>query len=416
MTTLNGTQVNSLRLHRPKYGCWRADVVLTEGATEPTGAVTLVCGTLTLAGKVLRSGLDAADRPHAVVVGGLGWQSLLTTPLSFQSDGGVQSRTVLNALAGHAAEALELPPSITIGEYYECLASRPSEPVRLADALDNLVQGGYCPNWRVDPDGITRFGPRTVATVTARATLIGPQNRALGLLTYGLDDPAQFAPENILDGNTIERVDIREEAGKLEADVWIVEPTSTSKTNRTTPNLREMVRRMLATELDDRIRTYIVVTQHADGRCDLSPPPDAPHLPELRNVEQWIIHGGNCVVAAGDECTVEFRDARKTRSVITGFRRKVGSTAADFPNAARVGDLVQSGGIGCMVAFSSIAGTPVAMGQPAGPTFVPVPGPYYISFGNGPTGPTPPVPMVDAAPLYGTISAGSEIFGIKAQP
>jgi hypothetical protein len=402
MTTLGIVQVQKWSLHWPKFGSWRADVLLAEG-TEPTGKVTITCGTLELHGEVMRAWLDAADKPHAIVVGGLGWQSLILAPLSYQSDGGVQLRTVLRALSAAAGEPVELPRDLTIGEYYECVASRPGEPVRVADALDALVRDGYCPNWRIDPDGVTRFGAREPSTVSARATLMS-KSASLGIATYGLDDPAQFAPGSSVEGEAIERLDLRESDGKLEIDVF-------SSESKSTPNIREMVRRMVAAELDDRKRTYVVVACHSDGRCDLTPPPDAPHLPELKNVQQWLIGGATFNAAAGDLAVVERREGRGSRPIITGFERVSGSDPTAFPGAASQGMLVSSGGILQAINFSDLAGATPLMLVTAGLT--PIPGPYLVSFGIAP-GPVPPT-LLSSGPLFGAIYDGSRLVGIKTQ-
>lgn len=308
MSTLGSVHLNALPvLHMPRYGAWRAEVLLSSG-DPPTGKQALTVGDLSLLGSVLRSGLDAADRPHAIVVGAIGWQSFVTKPLSFQSSGGVRLSTVLSAISSGAGEPIAQPADVTIGEYYELVASRPGEPVRWADALNDLAIAGYCPPWRVDPDGVTRFGPRTPVEVSVRATVMRPDN-GTGLTTYGLDAPAAFLPGNTIDGVLIDRLDVREHSNKLEADVWVATGI---------PSLRELVRRMRAR--DEVARTYVVSSCDAHGVCNLVPPPDAPHLPELRGVEQWGMGAAIHIADAGEEALVVFADGRKTRPRILGFK------------------------------------------------------------------------------------------------
>ncbi len=69
---------------------------------------------------------------------------------------------------------------------------------------------------------------------------------------------------------------------------------------------------------------------------DLVAPGDAPHLPEMKNVEQWIMGGILMKPAAGDLVIVTFRDEKKTRPIVVGM--KLG--AGPFPALARVGDSV----------------------------------------------------------------------------
>lgn len=395
MTTVNSTQVHSWRGHWPRYGQARFDVVLTEGEI-PSGVVTLTKGALSFRLGVLRADFDAVDRPHAVLVPGVGWLNLIESPISFQADNGVRLLMVLRKLAALSGEPIEYPADSEIGTHYGCVASRPGEPVRIVDALNDLARHGYCQNWRVDTDGVLRFGERAPAAVTDRATQI-VKNRGLGFVTYGLDDPAQFVPGNTLEGEAIDRVDFREKDGKLEADVFVTESTSP---------IRDMVRRMVAHELGDRCRTYVVATCHADGRCDLIPPSDAQHLPELANVEQWLLGGITFNAPSGSLAIVERRDARDSRPIITGFKRSDGTS---FPPIARQGDMTQAGGIGQMINFADLTGSPLTFLVMVNGAPEPLPPPYLVSFGM-----VPPT-LVMASPLYGAVGSGSQLVGAKRQ-
>ena len=326
MTTVNGTPAFDFRHLWPVYGCWRTNVTAQSGDPLAIGSTaTVVAGTMTLTGKVLRSDEDAPGRPHSVIVGGLGWQSKIETPFALQSDSGIRLKTVLTQLAAGAGETIAQPPDVTIGNYYECVASRPGEPLTWADALNELYRSGLCPLWRVDADGVTRFGARTASEVTDRATQI-LNDSATGCMTYGLDDPVQFLPGNTIGGKPIGRVELRERGGRFEADVYTTE----------SPSVPDLVRRMIRAELESRLRTYVVHECHADGRCDLAPLADARHLPELRNVEQWTIGGIQYRASKGDEVAVAYLDARKTRPRIIGFKLN----GSSFIDAAMKGGTV----------------------------------------------------------------------------
>jgi hypothetical protein len=299
-----------------------------DGGAVPTGNVTLTSGTLALQGRVQRSGYDAPDKPRVVVFGGLGWQELITKPISFQTDAGVRLSTVLSALSKGSGQAIEPPRDTTIGVYFECVASRRGEPVRWADVLAELVREGYSPPWRVDPDGVTRFGARTPKEVTARATVLHV-DAGVGFTTYGIDDPAEFLPGNTINGTPITRVIIRETSGKFEVDVYTKEPQAT-------PSIREQIRRIIGTEVQDMVRTYTVSSVKPDGRLDLVPPTDAPHLPEMKNVEPWTLGGTKYEAAAGEEVVVIRRDNKSTRPIVLGV--KLG--AGPFAGVARQGDTV----------------------------------------------------------------------------
>lgn len=318
-------EVTSLRY--PRAGSWRAAVTLTT-SDLPSGEVTLTVGDLTLKGAVLRAGLDPGHRARVVVVGGRGWHDLVTSPISFQSDGGIRLSTVLSEIAKRAKETIEQPQDNTIGSHYECVASRPGEPVRWIDVLEELARDGHVAPWRVDPDGVTRFGPRPVVEVKARATVMNEDSEA-GVITYGLDDPAPFLPGHTVEGRIIHSVEFRETSGRLEADVYTKAPEAI-------PDLREQIRRMVASAFSDAIRTYIVASVHGDGRLDLTPPPDASHLPEMKNVEQWCMGGLKYDPSPGDEVMVMFRDKRKTRPIAIAFKL----SDSTFAEVARKGDSV----------------------------------------------------------------------------
>lgn len=329
MSTLGASRVAEVEALLPRSGSWHADVTL-DGGDLPSGIVVLTIGDLVLnGGTVQRAEYDAADKPHAVIFGGAGWHGLISKPISFQSDGGVRLSTVLSAIARGAGQTIEQPTDATIGDYYECIAARPGEPVRWSDALAELVRAGHVAPWRVDPDGVTRFGARPATAVTARATVLSI-DAAVGKTTYGVDAPAQFLPGHTVSGAAVSRVVIRETSGKLELDVYASEPVGT-------PTIKDMLRRMVADAFGDSVRSYTVSALHGDGRLDLAPLPDATHLPEMKNVEQWVIGGILWKPSPGDECIVVFRDTRRTRPIAIGF--KLGS--GPFPLAARAGDTVK---------------------------------------------------------------------------
>jgi hypothetical protein len=339
LTTSSATYtLRDTTLYIPPAGGWRADIVVDESTTLPSGDVTLKIGDdLMFVGKVERATFDLPDHPHAIVVGGLGWKSLVTKPISFQSDGGVRLSTVLNAIARAAGQVVELPQDATIGDYYEIVASRPAEPVRWIDVLNDLTRGGFAPPWRVDPDGVTRFGARTPLTISTRATIVRI-DATDGARVYKIDAPGQWLPGNTTpDGITIGRVKIHEKrkgtdiGAALEAMVW-----PAGGEGAAAPTIREQVRRLVGLAMADMVRTYVVAAVESDGRMDLVPPPDSPHLPELRKIRPWVIGGIQYVATPGERVTVMFRDERKTRPIVIGTELSAGP----FAGVARLGDTV----------------------------------------------------------------------------
>ncbi len=350
-TSTDTTHVLSHVTNVPKFGGWRADVIL-EGGAVPVGRVTVTCADLILKGTVdpAASGFDQPDRPHVVVLGGIGWDAPVTSPLAYASDAGVRLATVLTDLSRRAGEPLVLPTDRNIGPTFDAPATAPGAPVRYRDVLAALYRIGACPQWRVDPDGVTRFGARVGTEITARAT---PMGRAadIGKTKVGLDEPAGFLPGNILPGiGEIQRLTIRETAGKLEADVFT-----------STPTLRELQAEMMLSLFPvltyGYARTYVVAIGgvNADGTLNLVAPPDAPGLPPLRNVGQWTLGGALAFPYEGALVAVSFLDANPTRPVVMGF-------APGAVDRSRVGadNLLELGKDALVTRIAD--GTPVAQG------------------------------------------------------
>jgi hypothetical protein len=323
------------RLSLPERGQWRADITLEAGAV-PTGMQTLTIGTLAATGQVERGGYDAPDLPHVVLVGGLGWDAVVTRSaaqsLSMFSDAGVRLSSVLNALSLAAGESIIQPTDRTIAFHWSAVSTRDGESVRYRDILATMVRLGYLATWRVDLDGITRFTERMSSAATGRATYLRG-NRAVGLRVFGCDDPATFLPGNTVDGDAVGRVVVVDSPESLTVECW--DPTA--------PTLRDMVIRIVANAFPALVygypRTYIVAAVNADDTLDLVPPPTSGYLRDLRSVPQW--NTGGCIVTPelGAEVAVVFRDADETRPVVQSWAPGVPvELAADASDLVAVGE------------------------------------------------------------------------------
>lgn len=340
MSTLGSATCARALLFYPFSGGWRADGVLDGGAVPTPGpGQTLTIGDLPVVGTVIRPALDAPDKPHFVMLGGAGWDTPMPSAPTYQQDAGVRLSTVLTDLATltrstptdpTTGETFELlTPDIAIGTAYAAPMPRAGQVLRVRDALAALVRAGYVQPWRVDPDGVTRFGPRSGVLVPAatRQTLI-QRDAGVGVALLGVDAPSAFLPGNTcsaLDGATIRRLVVTETAGKLEAEVWGSTGASSA------PSVRNAVRRMVREDFPEMIygfpRTYIVTAVRGDGRLDLAPPADAPELPVLPAVDQWL-DGIQLTPNVGDQVVVSFRDANPTRPMVTSDMPLRSSTPA----------------------------------------------------------------------------------------
>lgn len=93
-------------------------------------------------------------------------------------------------------------------------------------------------------------------------------------------------------------------------------------------SLRTSILRMVASAFPSLVyghpRTYVVASVDAEGRLDLEPAPDAPHLPPLKGVEQWAV--AMLDPAVGTDVVVGFRDANPARPFVMGARGGAGDS------------------------------------------------------------------------------------------
>lgn len=179
--TLNGARANVARLHVPAGGRWLVDVEL-DGTDVPTGAATVTIGGLTLVGTVAStfSGSFVGVSRVRVVAGAGGW-SKVVPQRAYHDDGGVRRAMLLDALAREVGETIETSGDTTrLGVDFVRYAA-PG-----ARALDAVLAG--IP-WRVDFDGVTRYGARPAAALGEGAELLDVDPRAR-LMTFAAPSPA----------------------------------------------------------------------------------------------------------------------------------------------------------------------------------------------------------------------------------
>ena len=223
MAKLGDRHVSRLHLHIPPAGGWIARCNLIKGAPPAAGPATLTIGDLQLVGRVLpsRGGTDTPDNPSAVIAGGYGWRTLLTTPGKYQSPTNVRLTTVVRDLAAAAGEAYVAPAEAFLGPSYGWDASTSLRPMRARAVLADLVARGALPTWRVQPTGETVFTPWP--TLPAADAFGRITDRALdrGVRFVALDNAVRaWLPGATVQGVSIARVVFIEEDSELRAEVW----------------------------------------------------------------------------------------------------------------------------------------------------------------------------------------------------
>jgi hypothetical protein len=348
VSTIGSLRVSRLSLSIGLTGSWRAEVWCDQG-TAPFGSLTLTAADLSLKGYAIRSGSDAPDAPHVVHVGAPGWDREMTAGtttsggvtitsgagwLAYQNDAGVRLSTVLRDLSRRAGEPIELPPDVTIGDHWTVIASRPGEPLYLRDALNALAVGRYVAPWRVDGDGVTRFGPRAGGVVDPASVNVIRRDMGAGLAVCGGDTFASILPGATFEGATIDRLVITERPGNLQAEIWTRAPSPFA-------SIRRKVAEWFPALVYGYPRTYRVGAVQSDGRLDLDPPQDAPHLPPLARVEVWGLGGAKVKPRPGSLVAVCFRDANPARPYVHALQPLALSTPTETTISAdtvKVGD------------------------------------------------------------------------------
>jgi len=222
MSNLGGALVDSIVCHVPPSGAWWATVVLSTGIDPPVvgSATTLAIGDLTLAGGIIRSGMEAPSSPRAVVVGGPGWWRPLEKAASWQSDAGVKLSTVLDALMKATGESLTKPEEARPFVAYGWPAGGAYAPSTGAMVLGDLVTRGALSSWHVEPAGgaVCEAWPSIGEPKDVR---VMERRLDVGMRVVGLDTRVKaYLPGSTIEGVPVRRAYFRETAGKLQGDLW----------------------------------------------------------------------------------------------------------------------------------------------------------------------------------------------------
>lgn len=221
MSQIGKERIQRAELQLPRYGTAWARVSTVANAVPP-GPATLTLGDLVLAGTVLpgRGGEDSPSSWTGIWVNGAGWDTTLPARAPYQNDKGVRLKSVLSDLAVDCGVSVMLPADVPMATHW-CRATHTgnSVPRTGRDELAILMRRGYLPTWYVNAQDVTLFATRTTGEVKAEVRVLA-RDLARGRRVVGLESPAAFVPGGTFEGATIERVVIREDAGKLTLETW----------------------------------------------------------------------------------------------------------------------------------------------------------------------------------------------------
>lgn len=225
MSVLAGLRILRADVHVPPSGGSFATTYLDASTLPALGRATLVVGDFVSVGSIIRTDWD--DHPGgglvmAVFQGGAGWDLPVVRAGRYDASSGVRLSTVLTDIAVQSGEAFDAPADRPLGVGYQWEAHTPQAPVHCRDILNDLVSRGYLSTWRIDPTtGRTRFDAWPARGAADGRGRITSRSGARGKRVVGLDvQVAAFLPGATLEGISIRRTIIREDAQALAAEVY----------------------------------------------------------------------------------------------------------------------------------------------------------------------------------------------------
>lgn len=302
LARLNGNPCSRVRAQVPAWGLWWADVDTTEPVELARGdAATLTIADVTAVGVVASGGVHAGRGAYRVIAGLGGW-SLDVSRRAYANDLGVRVDGVIRDAARDVGEAVEGVPDTRVGPHY----------TRFAGLASRVLHELAPQSWRVDFDGVTRFGSRASTTYTGDAPRVHVDRR-VGVVDLATEAIGDLVPGVVVDGMA--------PASDVE---YVV--TDSRLTVRVYASASSVTRRLLAfsriLEALDPLRRYRgtyefrVVTQSGE-RLNLQPVRAATGLPDLANVPvRPGMAGLRADVTPGSLVLVTFADADPSRPCV----------------------------------------------------------------------------------------------------
>lgn len=335
LATLGGFAVSRASVCVGAWGTYWIDVDLTE-PEELAGPTSFVCGGVPMACTVISGGAVDGRAAYRLAGGKGGWGKVIAAK-PYLDDAGVRASLVLEDAAREAGESVEGLPSTRLGPHFARLQGPASQ------ALHMLAPRA----WRVDFDGVTRFGLRPISEYAGSATRTrrAPGSSVLELAT---EDLAGLVPGVTVDGSKpATDVEYVLDEQRLTARIY-----AGPRTNRLDDAQRRIFEAMFPSMRYAGKYEFRVVTQEGE-RVNLQPVRTATGLSDLRLVPiRPGMAGLKAKVTPGSLVLVEFVDMDPSRPVVTNH------DAADSPGwmpleldlggpgalgVARIGDTVQAG-------------------------------------------------------------------------
>ena len=299
LCAINGNPVARARVQVSAWGAWWAELALPD-AIELTGLVTITLADLTLKGAIVSGGAANGNAGYRVVGGAGGWGKAVAAA-GYADDAGVSLALVAGDAAKACGETLAGVPTTRLGPGF----------VRSSTAPASAVLNAVAPRaWRVDFDGVTRFGlrPSTTYAGDAARTRRDPMNAIVELATETIGN---LVPGVIVDGaQPATDVEYQLDEQRLTVRVF-----AGRKSSRRLDALSAMIEALYPSLRWAGVFEFRAVLQTGE-RFALQPVRVATGLPDLHNVAVRGPAGVRAVVTPGELCLVAFVDRDPSRPVI----------------------------------------------------------------------------------------------------
>lgn len=296
--TLNGVSCSRLRAQVSDWGAWWVDVNLAEPA-ELSGAATVALADVVMQGTIVAGAAFDGRAAYRVVGGRGGWgKTIVAKP--YVNDAGVKVSGIIADAARDAGELVGELPATKLDSHF----ARRNAPA--SHVLHTLAPQA----WRVDFDGVTRFGKRPVIAYSGDGTRtrLAPSS---GITEIATESIAQLIPGVTIDGSA-PAVDVEYELNATRLTVRVYVGRTTARRLLGWRNLFDG----LFPELPwSKIYEFRVVEQ-VGNRFNLQVVRSATGLPDLELVPARGAAGVRATVQPGELVLVAFIEADPARPVI----------------------------------------------------------------------------------------------------
>ncbi len=336
--TLNGHAATAVRVQVPSWGVWWADVDLAEPEALE-GAATLVLADKTLLGTILAGGAANGRAGYRIAGGAGGWGRELPAK-AYRNDATVKIANVITDAATAVGETVADVPTTRVGTHY-ARAVGPASAV-----LHTLAPKA----WRVDFDGVTRFGARSSAAYTGDGarSRVDPQAQVVEIAA---DEIGSLLPGVTVDGSD-PATDVEYVLGAKRLTIRVYAGTGKA---RLSAALQKIVDALTPSLRYRGVYEFRVVTQTGD-RLNLQPARVAPGLPDLSGVpvRPGVAGMKTSPAMLGSLVLVAFVDADPSRPVVIAHDAWDAPGFGTLPlGVARQTDTVLVGGFAGTITGSS---------------------------------------------------------------